>query len=344
MRKSKDFIKALAVFSGTVIGVGIFSLPYVSFRAGFLVVFFYFLVMASVAILIHFIFGEVALGTQGIHRLPGYVGKYLGPRWKKITLFIIGLGLMGALLAYLIVGGSFLNSFFSPFFGGNEILYTLLFFVFGSYLIFRGIKSISQVEITLLLVFFIILLLFLIKAFPFINIENFKTINLKFFTFPYGIVLFSLWGSALVPEIKEMVKGSRRELRKVIFSGITISFITYLFFIFIIFGASGSATSKEALSGFIGKVGDGILRLGFIFGVICCFTSFITLGLTLKKVFWYDFGLSPNFSWFITSFLPLGLFLLGIREFIEVIGFTGGLMLGLEGIIFAHLSKFSKSI
>ncbi len=145
-----NFIKSLAVFTGTVIGVGIFSLPYVASKAGFFIILLYFLAMAFIAIITHFIFGEVALGTQGIHRLPGYVGKYLGLRWKKVSLLIIGLGLMGALLAYLIIGGSFLNSFFGPFFGGSEILYTLLFFIAGSYLIFRGIKSISQIELSLL--------------------------------------------------------------------------------------------------------------------------------------------------------------------------------------------------
>ena len=345
-----NFLKSLAVFTGTVIGVGIFSLPYVASKAGFFIILLYFLVMAFVVVMSHFIYGEITLEEKGIHRLPGYVENYLGPRWKKITLFIIGLGLMGALLAYLIIGGSFLNSFFNPFFGGNEILYTLLFFIAGSYLIFKGIKSISQIELSLLVVFFVILFLFLIKAFPFINIENLKTINLESFAFPYGVVLFSLWGSAIIPEIKEMLGGDRKQLRKVILYGTIIATCVYLFFIFIILGTSGISTSKDALSGFLAKAGNGILKLGFIFGVICCFTSFITLGLTLKKVFWYDFKLSPNFSWFIVSFLPLILFFLGLRGFIEIIGFTGALMLGAEGLIIIFLyrkflfKKFSRKM
>ncbi|GAH14165.1 unnamed protein product, partial [marine sediment metagenome] len=55
---------------------------------------------------------------------------------------------------------------------------------------------------------------------------------------PYGIVLFALWGSALVPEIKEMlalktnsVKETRADLRKVLFLGILFAAIIYLFFI-----------------------------------------------------------------------------------------------------------------
>ncbi len=348
--KGKSFISGLAVFCGTVIGVGIFSLPYVASRAGFLLAFFYFLTMGFVAFFIHFIFAEVVLETEGVHRLPGYVEKYLGKRWKKITLFIIGTGFLGTLLAYLIVGGSFLNSFLSPFLGGNEVFYSVLFFTFGSYLIFRGIKNISQVELGLLFFFFLILLLFSIKAFPFINLANFKAIDLGFAFLPYGVTLFALWGASIIPEIKEMVGGSRKKLRKIIISGITIAILTYLVFTFLVLGVSGKETSKEAISGFIGKIGNGVLGLVFVFGAISVFTSFIALGLTFKKVLWYDFGLSPNVSWFIVCFFPLILFLLGLREFVGVIGFTGALTLGGEGLIIFFLyrefleQKLSKKI
>lgn len=352
-----NFLKALSVFLGTVIGVGIFGLPYVAFKAGFFVIVLYFLFMVLIAVSIHFLYGEVILGTKETHRLPGYVEKYLGEKWKKITFFIMIVGLTGALLAYLIIGGEFLNFLFAPYFGGSPTLYTLLFFALGSYLVFRGIKSISGVELFLLIVLLIILVTFFIKAFPSIDVDYFKTLNLKFLTLPYGIVLFALWGSALVPEIKEMlalktkgIKEIRTDLRKVLFLGTLFAAIIYLFFIFIVLGTSGPATSKDAISGLGGVLGKNIIKLGFIFGIIACFTSFITLALTLKKVFWYDFGFPKNLSWFLTCFLPLILFLLGVREFIGVIGFTGAIALGMEGIIIVFLykgflkKKFSRKI
>jgi len=113
------FLKALAVFLGTVIGVGIFGLPFVALKAGFFIVLFYFLLMALIAISINLIYGQVILGSEKINRLPGYVGEYLGEKCKKITFFIVAIGLMGALLAYLIIGGQFLSSFFNRYFGGN---------------------------------------------------------------------------------------------------------------------------------------------------------------------------------------------------------------------------------
>ena len=110
MKRVINFLKALSIFLGTVIGVGIFGLPFVALRAGFFVVLLYFLVMILIAVLIHLLYGEVVLGTKKIHRLPGYVGEYLGEKWKKICFLVIVVGLMGALLAYLIVGGEFLKS------------------------------------------------------------------------------------------------------------------------------------------------------------------------------------------------------------------------------------------
>ncbi len=360
MKKAVVFITALSVFLGTVIGAGIFSLPFVALRAGFFIVVLFFLLMATVIILTYFLYGEIILGTAKLHRLPGYAEEYLGKKWKRITFLVVVIGFVGAMLAYLILGGQFLSFLFSPYFGGNATLYTFLFFALGSYLVFRDIKSISPVELFLLVVFIIILLVFFIKALPFVNIDYFKVLDLKFLIYPYGVVLFSLGGSAIIPEIKEMLTGPslkkteevevRKNLKKVIFWGTIIAVIFYLFFIFIVLGVCGLNTSKEAISGLRQIIGDDIIKLGFAFGVITCFTSFLTIALTLKKVFWYDFGFPKNFAWFITCSLPLILFLLGLREFIEVIGFTGALGVGIESIIIVFLyqrfleKKFSKKM
>ena len=336
-----QFIKALSVFLGTIIGVGIFGLPYIASKTGFLPVVFYFLLMSVVAIAVHLILAQVILNTKKIHRLPGYVGEYLGNKWKAISLLFLLFGLTGALLAYLIVGGEFLNSIFSPYLGGNNLIYTLLFFCFGAFLVFRGIKSISKIEFFLLLIFLGILIIFFIKALPLLSMEhlNKTTANWKFLTMPFGIVLFSLWGSSILPEIKEILGKNKQKLNKVIISGILISAVVYLFFIFTILGVTGANTSKEAISGFSNALGNGIVNLGFIFGIIACFTSFITVSLTLKKTLWYDFNIPKNISWFIACFLPLFLFLAGFREFIEIISFTGALSLGAEAIIIIFLYK-----
>jgi tyrosine-specific transport protein len=340
------FLRALSVYLGTVIGVGIFSLPFISWQAGFFIVLFYLLIMTGVIIWSHLTYADVVLGTEEISRLPGYVGKYLGEGCKKITFFIMAAGFIGALLAYLIVGGEFLKLSFQPYFGGSSIFYTFLFFALGAYLVFRDIKSVSVIELLLVLTLLAIVLVFLIKAIPFVNFGYFKGYNIKFLTFPYGPVLFSLWGSSIIPEIEEMFMARtkdeekiRRGVKNVILWGTIFSVLIYFLFIFTVLGVSGPATSKEAISGLYNSLGSNIIKLGFIFGVISCFTSFITIALTLKKIFWFDFRISENLSWALSCFLPLALFIFGAREFIKVISLTGALALGLEGIIIVLLYK-----
>lgn len=339
MSKKIEFLKALAVFSGTIIGVGIFGLPYVAMKTGFLVVILYFIAIAILAIVVHCLFGEVARDTHRIGRIPGYAEEYLGPRAKKIAFIFSALGLIGALLAYLILGSEFLYLFLGQYLGGLPIFYLLVYFLAGAFLIYRGIRNIAQFEFIMLIVFIALLLLFFYRGLPFIRFENFTTFNPHLITFPYGVVLFSLWGIALVPEIKEMVERDRKKLRKVISFGIIIAALCYLLFIFTILGTSGSNTSKNAISGFAQTIGNRIVMIGYIFGLITTFTSFITLGLTLKKIFWYDFKIPEKISWAIACFIPLILYFCGLKNFIDVIGLTGAVMLGLEAIIVILIYK-----
>jgi len=328
-----DFIKALSVFVGTIIGVGIFGLPYVAAKTGFLVIIGYFLILGAIAILIHLIYGDIILATRGKCRFPGYVEKYLGKKWRRVAFLSIGVGLFGAQLAYLVVGGGFLAGLLMPYIGGSVLLYTLIYFAIGSLIIFKGIKHISITELIVLSLFFLLLIFFIIKGVGSVNINHLLTINLNNFILPYGIILFSLWGSSILSEIKEIVKKDRKIFRKTIIAGIGIAVITYILFIFIVTGITGVETTEDAIQGLRSIMGNKIANLGFVFGLITCFSSYLTIGLTLKKIFWYDMKLKPNFSWAIAAFVPLILYLIGARQFILIISLIGALTLGVESFI-----------
>src|SRR3989344_1845364 len=330
---NKNFIYALSTLVGTIIGVGLFSLPYTASKAGFWVILFYFIILGAVVILVNLLYGEVTLRTQGLHRLPGYAQKYLGLRGKKAAFLSNSLGLYGALLAYLIVGGQFLFSLLGPIFGGSNLIYTLVFFSLGALLVYFGIKSIAQTEFFLLILFFAVLFFIFYRGFSFIQIENLFVFDKSEFFLPYGPVLFSLAGMALVPEVKEMLKDNPKQLKKIIPLAIFIPALIYLFFVILILGLTGQNTSIEAISGLKDFFNDGIVNLALFFGVLTTFTSFITLGLTLKKVFWYDLKVKKNLAWLLACFVPLALFFSGLKSFIAVISLTGGVMLGLDAII-----------
>ncbi len=333
------FIYALSTLSGTIIGVGLFSLPYVTSKVGPWVMLGYFGVLGTVVVIVHLFFGELALRTPDFKRLPGFAKIYLGNWGEKIALISTILGLFGALLAYLIVGGEFTAHLLAPVLGGSNYLYTFLYFVIGSAIIYFGIKAVGKVELWGLILFILVLGAIFLRAKGLINIENLfpQVSSFKFqvssFFLPYGVILFSLWGASLIPETEEILGEKKSRLKKLIPIAILIPMFIYLFFIYLILGITGPQTTESALTGLKNFLGNDIIRLGLFFGILTTFTSFIALGLTLKKVFWYDLKIPQKSAWLITCFVPLILYLLGMQNFIAVIGFVGAVMIGIEGLL-----------
>ena len=272
--------------------------------------------------------------TPDFKRLPGFAKIYLGAWGERIAFISTILGLFGALLAYLIVGGEFLANLLSPFFGGGNFLYTFLYFCLGAILIFFGIKIIAKVEFWGLILFFLILLVIFWQGQQFLKIGNlFPVLDKKYLFLPYGAILFSLWGASLIPEVEEMLGEKKALLKKVIVTATLLPILVYFFFIYFILGITGSQTAESAITGLRNILGEKIVALGLFIGVLTTFTSFIALGLTLKKVFMYDLKIGKFLAWAATCFVPLFLFFLGFQNFINVISLVGGIMLGIDGIL-----------
>lgn len=343
--KNKQFIYAVGTLSGTMIGVGLFSLPYIAVHSGIWLMIGYFLGIGILSIVMHLLFCEVCLETPDFLRLPGFAKYHLGKLAEKVSLVTFIIGMLGVLLVYLIIGGQFLSNLLSPLLGGSDSIYTLVYFFAGAFIVFFGIGLISLVELLGLILFFLILIVMFIKGFPQFQLLNiYSPTQIENIFLPYGPVLFSLWGIALVPEVEEMLRNGNKKylLRKVIPVAVLIPVIAYLSFIFLVTGISGTETSVEAIDGLKGILDNKIVILASIFGLLTTFTSFIILGLTLKKVFWYDLKLSKNSSWFLTCFIPLSLFLLGF-SFMDIISFIGAVMLGITGILILLMYQKIKS-
>lgn len=327
----KKFFYGICVLSGTIIGVGLFSLPYIAYMAGIWIMLFYFMALGTLVIVVHLLFGEVSLLTPDYLRMSGFVRFHLGRFAEKISLTSIILGLFGANLAYLIIGGKFLNILFGF---ENELAGVLLYFMAGSILIYFGIKAVSRVEFWGLILFFLILFVLFFNAMPSFKIENlFLSVPQKDFFLPYGPILFALWGAALIPEVEEMLGKDKKVLKKIIFIALLIPFITYLSFTLIVLGTTGNNTSQEAIEGLKSVLGPKTIILALFFGLLTTFTSFISIGLTLRKVFNYDLKIKKRTASAIVCFVPLFLFLIGFKSFIGVISFVGGITIGVDGIL-----------
>src|SRR3989338_7201718 len=190
----KNYVYPIATLSGSIIGVGFLSLPYVASKVGMVAMFFYFVVLTALMIFIHTIVGQISLKTPDFKRWPGFVGYYLGKFPKKIMMALIVFGICSVMLVYLIIGSQFLSVVLAPMLGGSVIWYALLYFFVASIFIYFGVKGFSHIDLG--------------------NINIFPTGGGGIFGanwfLPYGAILFSLWGSGFIPEIEEMVRGNKR--------------------------------------------------------------------------------------------------------------------------------------
>jgi amino acid permease len=323
--------------------VGFFSLPYILSKVGIHLLIFYFLFLGSLVILIHLIFGELAILTPDLKRIPGFAKYHLGNFAEKISLISTIFGTYGTLLAYLIIGGSFLKNLFFPILKDFDLIFILLYFLIACLFIFSGINIISRIEFLDSALFLMVLILILAFGYKLFNAKNLFLIPKPSDLFlPYGSILFSLWGASMIPEVEEILKENKKDLRKVIFISILISALFYFLFAILVCGILGKGTSEDAISGLENFFGKEISKTLFLFGTITTFTSFVALGLTLQKVFWYDLKIEKNLSFALATFPPLILFLSGLNRFLPVISLVGGVFLGIDGILI--LSMYNKKV
>jgi amino acid permease len=326
-------IKVLSVLLGLIIGAGIFGLPYVFSQSGIIPGFFYLFVFGIIILLIHLFFGEIVLRTNEQCRLPGFTKKYLG---KKAEIFIAIstiLSLLGTLLAFIILGGDFLEIALS-FLDINSFYFSLAFWLFLSFFIFRGIKLIGWAAIFTNILFFLIIFSLIIFALPRVDLENFVLLNTQNIFLPYGVILFSLIGLAAIPEASALLKtpGERKKFPKIIITSSLVVVLFYLIFALTISGVSGQHTTPDVFEGLIPFLPSAIIALGALAATITIADSFLVLGLYFKNILVYDYRLPKFLAAVITITLPLFLFLFGLRDFITVISIVGVIIGTIEGI------------
>lgn len=344
LKEDKNFFYATAALIGTMVGVGVFGVPFSFAKAGFWVGFLFLLLVGFLTLVINTMFGEVVLRTEEKHQSVGYAGLYLGPVWKKVMFFAVTLGIYAAMLAYIIISGDFLSNILSPFFYLSNTAYSYFFAIVLSLLLLAGLKRVSMVELALTALFIFVVLLVFGFGVSKVEIDNLKVFNPEFWFLPYGVLLFAFSGISAIPIQREILRGKELKLKKSILYSVLIVGILYLVFAFTVVGISGDITSPDAITGLFDYLGNEIVVLGSIFGVLAVGTSFLMLGSALDEVFRWDYGLKKTWSWLLTVLPPLLLFIIGLRTFIDVISLAGSLAMGLILllIIFTYMAAKSK--
>ncbi len=338
---------AVATMVGYIIGAGILGIPYAVVKSGFLAGLISIIVLGVAVMLLNLYLGEVVLRTKEKHQLTGYAEKYLGNTGKWLMVFVMVFGSYGALIAYIIKEGQFLNALLSPILGGNEIVYSIIFFIAATYLVYAGIKAIEKSELFMVSFILIIVALLLITSFSSISIENLSGFNTAGFFIPFGVILFAFNATGSIPEIAIELRKNKKLMKKAIIIGALIPIIIYTLFTALVVGVTGAETTDGAILGVAEKIGGIVLAFGTIFGMLVLATSFIAIGLALKEMYMFDFRLKRATAATLACFIPLAIFFLILylkihNAFYKVIDITGSIVVPLDAILIVLMARKAK--
>jgi len=328
----RNIILPASILSGTIIGAGMFSLPFVFKEVGLPTGLFYLLFFSSVYIFIYLLYADLILRTEGEHRFVGYARMYLGNIGFWISLLIGLVQLFFVLTIYLILAPSF-----SGLFIGDDYIYQLLaFWLLGSLAILFNTRRIALLEF--LIVAGITAIIFSIFGFGLGGLSEtfysyWNKLDLSKFLVA-GPILFALSGALAVPELIAYFRESGAPasfIKKSLIVGSVLPAVAYLAFVLGVLGLSGMV-SEDAVSGLVSQVPVVVLVLSGILGFLSLISSYIVVGLNARRILEYDLLLPGWVSRASVIAIPIIFYLSGFQNFITAVTFVGSIFLPLESI------------
>jgi tyrosine-specific transport protein len=337
---SNPYFMAIAMMVGLIVGAGILGIPYVIAKAGFLIGLVIIIVIGLVFLVLNLYMGEIVLRTHGKHQLTGYMEKYLGKYGKLGMMFSMMFGIYGALTAYLIGEGETLRTIFSPIIDLPSLVYMILFFIFVTFIMSRGLKEAGRTELITIFIMIGVIILISIFSLPYFQGSNLLEFHPSFVFYPIGVIIFAFISSASVPEVAMLLTKHKKNIKSALMIGSSIPIIIYLVFSFAIVGVIGienfellapnqriaTVALSYYTSPFLGMFAN-------IFAIGAMFTSFIALGLALVQMYMFDYHFKKTTAFILTLGVPLLFALAKISTFIVVLGITGVIAGALDGIL-----------
>lgn len=334
----RTYFEAIAILVGTIIGAGVLGIPYVVARAGFVTGLVSLVFIGFMILMLNLYLGEITSRTKGRHQLVGYADRYLGHWGKKLMTLSVLVGTYGALIAYLIGVGSSVNAML----GIREVFATVGFFILASALVYLGLRTIGKWELGLgALVLLIILFIFFVSFSKF-NVSNLTGFSLRNLFIPYGVIFFAFIGTAAIPEVRSILDHDRKRLKRAIIIGSVIPIVAYILFTIGVIAVTGLGTTEIATIGLGRAIGGYMVIVGNLFAIIAMSTSFLALGLAITWIYRYDYKIRKFWAWFLAVFPPLAIALSGLTGFVQVIGISGAVAGGIDGLLIVMMHRRAK--
>lgn len=328
------FVFASMMLAGTIIGAGIFSLPYVMSVVGFGSGIFFLSGFFVVYVVIHAMFAHVLIEEKGTHELVHVVSKYLGGAWGRLASVTTLTELLLVLTAYLILAPSFI----SIVFGASHALALLLFWAISSFFIFRSLKTWGIVNtLSIVGVISIVMVVYITSLSSEGVVVWARPFSWGAYMLPFGPLLFAMSGRPSIIRVVEEWRTAQHarapfSLAGAIVLGTLLPACVYLLFVWGVLRLTPIPT-PDTLTGLREVLPSFVIALLGCMGLLAIGKSYFMIGADVRDIIHRDLHGSQLISTIVVLCVPLMLYLFGFNEFISVIGFVGGIFLAIEGML-----------
>ena len=333
----RSIIRGALTMGGTIIGAGVFAVPAAMRQSGVLRATVAFWIVAFAILAVHLIYSEVVLRNKklGRERFPGQVRALLGSGLAKVAFITYPGQILGACLAYVLLGGGFLSVLLNAFgvhlpdFGSN-----LLFWLGGAFTVLFGIAIVARVEVLMTLLLFFLLVVCSVLFLPLGALSTWFLVgSTSHLLAALGVFVFALFGMPVIPEIAVLCAQNRgRTQQAIIIGSLGAAFLIWLF------GAYAGAALPAGALGHPQEIAGLLPPLYWwlvpAIGLLAVATSFITLTQDLVTTLHVDARCPPRLALFLALIIPLFLAFF-VRDVLPTVGLVGAIFGGMNGCLAA---------
>lgn len=341
-----SFVQGIALIFGTNIGAGVLSIPYAARNGGFLALVIALLVAGTLTTISMLYVAESAMRTKAPLQVSGLAEHYLG-QWGRWLVFVaIIVNGIGALIAYAAGSGDLINNIF----GLPPLLGTLIFFGFGSWVMYRGLHTTGAAEgaITAGMAIIIAVLCGWTILGPGIKAENLLVLH-PFFIVPIlNLAVFSFLAQYVVPELVQgMDPAKPQQTARAIVLGMVVTGFTLALVPFAALGLLGMEVTEVVTIAWGEALGPVAYYLANIFALAAMLTSFLAIGFTTMRnvldIFhWEGVKGQRIVAVALTVVPPLVISIAGLGGFVAALSYAGGFAGAIMSVIPVMLLHASR--